>query len=78
MFWSYWIYYKNNFFGIYSDGEFYIKKWQNSLDIFEKNWEISFSYMKLWKITYLKNYLLLKSEYIENPLEIKEIFIKSS
>ncbi len=77
MFWSYWIYYKNVFFGIYNDWNFYIKKGKNSLDIFEENWNISFSYMKLWKIAYLKNYLLLKSEFIEKSEEIGIIFIKS-
>ena len=77
MFWSYWIYYEDNFFWIYENWDFYIKKWLNNDEIFVENWKSVFTYTKLWKPAYLKNYLKLKSDFFEDSEKITEIFIKS-
>lgn len=77
MFWSYGIYLHDTFIGIYHDESFYIKRWNNSLDVFDNQWKTPFSYTKWEKTTYLKNYLLLDDTYIEEASQIDDILLKS-
>ena len=78
MFWSYWIYYFKDFVWIYHNWEFYVKKWDNNFDVFEENWEICFEYIKQNKKAYLKNYLKINSNFLEDSQKLTEIFIKST